>query len=578
MEKLFAPPSRGTNGNGAALRKSIKLLLKLSSRHAWLLVLGGLLILAGAVMILPTPLLTRTVIDRILPGKNMDALFRMVVLIFGILLTQKAMEYFQASIFIRANHQIMLDLRVELLRKVLFAKREDERESGYLVARINEDTNKLNVLFFDSFVFLLRDLITFVVGMVAMFSLNMKLALLVCLIIPVFIATSIKFLKITERMSGPTFDSEARCYAALFQNVALRSMFRMFLRQSYAMDAYRVRGEAFNGHSIRLANIQRLSTCLNGFIYGGCPVLILAYGGYQVMKGGMTLGSFIAFSNFSAYLFSPLMRVVNLNTELARTKVALERIQELLDIEEEAPSSIAAGEVVSISLKNVTALYPRGGGIRNATLALNRGDRLGIIGPSGAGKTTLVKVIAGLLEFQGFYSINGAQMDSDHLTEFRNRFGFVEQDAKLFQGTIRENITLGDPRFNDEDVKRALELSSILELVSGLPNGVESVVGESGLGLSAGQKQRIAIARAIIRRPDVLILDEGTASLDRETEAAIENALGAVMGDCILIVVAHNLKTVERCDQIVVIEDGEIVELGTPRDMVSKGGYLSRVL
>jgi len=137
---------------------------------------------------------------------------------------------------------------------------------------------------------------------------------------------------------------------------------------------------------------------------------------------------------------------------------------------------------------------------------------------------------------------------------------------------------LGDPRFNDEDVKRALELSSILELVSGLPNGVESVVGESGLGLSAGQKQRIAIARAIIRRPDVLILDEGTASLDRETEAAIENALGAVMGDCILIVVAHNLKTVERCDQIVVIEDGEIVELGTPRDMVSKGGYLSRVL
>lgn len=568
----------GTNGIGMALSRSIRLVLKLSRRHAWLLSVGGLLILVGAALILPTPFLTRTVIDRILPEKNIGGLFWMVVLILGILLTQKIMEYFQASIFIRANHQIMLDLRVELLRKIMFAKREDERESGYLAARINEDSNKLNVLFFDSFVFLVRDLITFIVGMVAMFSLNVKLSLLVCLVIPVFIASSIWFMKATESLSGPTFDAEARCHSTLFQNVALRGMFRFFLRQSYAVDGYRERGETFISHSIHLANIQRLSMCLNAFIYGSCPVLILAYGGYQVMKGVMTLGSFIAFSNFSAFLFSPLMRLINLNTEIAKTKVALGRIQEILDVEEEVSSNIPVERIDSLFLECVTALHHRGGGIQNASIYLKRGNKLGIIGPSGAGKTTLVKVIAGMMEFQGIYSINGTRVDHDRLAEFRCRFGFVDQDAKLFYGTIWENITLGDPRFKAEDARRALELSSILDFVSELPKGVETVIGESGLGLSTGQKQRIAIARAIIRRPDVLILDEGTASLDRETEIAIEDALGAVMGDCILIVVAHNLKTIQWCDQIVVIENGEVVESGIPQDLASSGGYLSRVL
>lgn len=560
------------------MREALNLVIKITRRYTLKLVLGCILLLLCSILILPTPLLTRHIVDIVLPSKNFHSLFLMVSILFFLLVLQKGLEYIQGIIFISINSRIMIDIRTSLLNHVIRASTVNGMEPGYLLPRINDDTNRLNSLFADSFVDIIRNLLTLATGLVAMIVLDPKLAVVVVILLPIFALMVKKYSASIRLAAREAYEREARTSSNLLECLSFRDLFRSYSRENYGVERYKNIASRSLTAAIHSMTLQKQSSLLAGLLAGLCPVIVLIFGGWQIMQGSLTLGTFIAFSNFTGYLFGPTMKLVSVNSDIAQTRAALERIGELLNFECESkpPFEGIDGNIQTLELRDVSYVYKRGDGIRNVSFRAQRGMKIGIVGHSGAGKTTLSKILSGLVDPSGDLIINGDVLSKSGRIALREKVGLVEQEPRLLDCTISENITLGDPQFTAEEISEALIKANAADFVSRLPQGELTPVGDLGNSLSAGQRQRIAIARALIRRPDILILDEGTSSLDHESERAISAAVDKLSEDLIAIVIAHRLETIRNSDFIIVIEGGAVVATGSHRDLLANSTYYAR--
>ncbi|WP_404304825.1 ABC transporter ATP-binding protein [Neorhodopirellula lusitana] len=308
---------------------------------------------------------------------------------------------------------------------------------------------------------------------------------------------------------------------------------------------------------------------------------LLLYGGFQIIDGDLTLGDLMMFLVYLTMLLDPLATIAGSAVTFQNNLAGLDRILDVLDVDEELPSREGASRLSSqvrggaIAMQNVSFAYPGSDAkvLRNVSLNVESGQTVAIVGRSGAGKTTLTNLISRFYDpTEGAVLFNGVDLRDIQLSSYRSLLGIVEQDVFLFDGSIHENIAYAQPRANREMVIQAARTAAADEFISKFKDGYETLIGERGVKLSGGQRQRLAIARAILADPQILILDEATSNLDSESERLIQGSLEELLQDRTAFVIAHRLSTIVGADQIVVLEDGEVLEVGTHQELLDQGG------
>ncbi|MGC9337018.1 MAG: ABC transporter ATP-binding protein [Candidatus Cloacimonadia bacterium] len=575
-------------------------------KHTASLIVGGISIFLLSILILPTPLITRQIIDHTLPNKNIQQLIFLILLVLALLIFMKVVGYFQGLLFFKINNKVILDMRVDLLEKIHRVPLATTKRygTGYLISRINDDTGRLRTLFADTFVMILRDVLTFLLGAVVIFIIHWKLALVSIAILPFFVLATIYFGKVIRKDSKRFYEKQAQTTRQLEESLGMMDLSKVFLKPRYnLLRYYRRAKEAFRSN-IRLGKTSFRNNAVTGFLAGIAPIVIIGYGGYEIIQGRLTLGSLIAFNSFVGYLFGPASRLINVNIQIQQALMALERVRELFDLpEEEVDKEIVLPErLEELEFENVHFSYeaishpsqereegsvsksqPREESIsdnqvlKGITFRAKRGEKIGIVGSSGGGKTTLLHLLAGLYEVdKGKILLNGRSLTTSELIALRKQVAIVEQEPYLFNDTIYNNIRFGNGRASEEEIYSAARQAYADEFIRRLTDGYQTIVGEKGTNLSVGQKQRIAIARALVKKPKILVLDEATSNIDSISEEFINRTIFSLPDNMIVFIIAHRLYTVKRCDRILVLEKGKIVEEGTHQELLKMNGYYKR--
>jgi len=311
--------------------------------------------------------------------------------------------------------------------------------------------------------------------------------------------------------------------------------------------------------------------------------LVFWYGGYEVIRGHMSTGTLVAFYTFLGYLYGPVVFFTRFNEVVQRALVSAKRIFSVLDTKPEV-KEISEPKLLddikgNIEFSDVSFAYVEGRvSLHNISLKVNAGELIALVGPSGSGKTTLINLLARFYDpTSGYITVDGVDLRKVSLESLHKQIGIVLQETFLFSSSIKENIKYGRPDASDEEMIEASKSANIHEFIAELPRGYKTPVGERGVNLSVGQKQRISIARAILKNPPILILDEATSSLDSETERLIKEALDRLMKNRTTFVIAHRLSTIALADKIVVMQQGRVIEVGNHNELIAKGGLYSKL-
>ena len=542
------------------------------------LILGGFSILILSVLLLPTPFLTRHILDNVIPNKDFEALIFFISMVLGILVFQKALSYFQNFLFYKINAKIIYDIKLDLLKKLnnLPLKISKKYGTGYLISRINSDTLRLRSLFADTMIHIIKDILTFLVGLGAIFYLHWKLALISIGLLPFFVITTIYFSKKIKKLSKIYYEDDSQTIKQLEETLSMIELVKQFSRQNFNIIKYLSKANISYRSNIKLGKMSFINNLVVGLIGGLAPIIIIGYGGYEIINDSLTIGSLIAFNSFVGYLFGPTNRLINVNVQIQKALVALERITELFNLpEQKKDENYKVEKINNLEIRNLNFKYEKNDEniLSNLNLSINSGEKIGIVGNSGSGKSTLLKILSGLYEIEdGKIVVNNEDLVNPQIVALRKHIAVVEQEPFLFNDTIYNNIKFGKVSATEKEIFEISEKAHVDEFVNKMPEKYNTQVGNKGNNLSVGQKQRIAIARALLKNPKILILDEATSSIDNFSEKYITETMKNLPKDMIVIIVAHRLSTIKDCDKIFVMDKGSIVEEGRHHELMSKKG------
>lgn len=558
--------------------KNIKRFLPYLKPHWKKAVFAGIFMLSSVLLQLPLPLVTRYIIDDILPNKNPILLNWVILGLIGFMLIKGVSDLLNGYFITLFRERVLFDIQLRLFQHIqdLGLSFFKDSKTGYLTSRVSNDVSNLQGLLANTFLNFLKDGLTFTVGAIVIFTFHWKLALIALTILPFFIYSVNFFSKRIREKSREFQEKFSLVFDVLHENLSAFYLIKSFQLEKHSAIKLVKRLRDLIKTSIKINLLTSLSSYITAFIGGIGPLIVLWYGGREVMKGNLTLGTLVAFSAFLGYLFGPAQRLVNLNTTVQTSLSSLERVFELFDISPEIkdpdrPKKFQPTEG-RVEFKNITFYYDSSEPLlKNINLNIEPGMTVALVGKSGAGKTSLVNLIPRFYDpCQGEILIDRMNIKEVKIRDLRRAIGIVPQEPFLFSGTIKENIKYGRLEASEEEIKEAAKLANAEEFIQRFPNGYDSEVGERGVKLSGGQRQRIAIARAFLRNPKILIMDEATSELDSESEKLIQEALKKLMKNRTTIIIAHRFSTVLMADKIVVLKDGKILDIGTHEELYSR--------
>jgi ATP-binding cassette subfamily B protein len=569
--------------------------LKTSGLLVTILVITGLSLIP--------PLLMRDLIDNAIPNRNVSRLNLLALGMVAIPLVNALIGLVQRYLSATIGESLIADLRNALFNHLqrMSLRFFTHTKTGELMSRLNNDVVGAQSALTGTFINIITNIITVVSTLAIMFTLEWRLTLLSIIIVPFFIYPTRRVGRILRDIRRRSMDLNAKMNALMQETLNINGalLVKLFGRQASEMDKFRDRSTQVAKIGIRSAIVGRWFFMGLGLISAVGVAVVYWVGGHMVLQGSLTIGTIVAFGAYLMQLYGPMSSISNANVEFATSMVSFERVFEVLDLPLEIvdkPQAVALKDVSgAVSFHNVSFSYTDGGdggasllglnvdrtapsdnGTSESTMArtptrelalddisfdIQPGELVALVGPSGAGKTTITYLLPRLYDpTSGYICLDGHDLREVSQVSLAHAIGMVTQETYLFHDTLRANLLYARPGASQADIEAACQAANIHHFIAGLPDGYETVVGERGYRLSGGEKQRIAIARVILKNPRILVLDEATSNLDSQSEALIQEALERIMQNRTSIVIAHRLSTILAADVILVLKAGRLVE------------------
>ncbi|MNO18358.1 putative ABC transporter ATP-binding protein [compost metagenome] len=545
------------------------------------LLVMAVLIVSAVLGLLP-PLFIQQIIDQALPDKNLRLLVLLVLASLGTTILSGLLGVLQNYLNSFISLHIVYDMKNQMYRHLQKMPLQfySGVQQGEVITRMTSDISGVQGVFSSTVVNFASNLFILASTAVTLFIMNWKLALLGILVIPLFIVPTRKMGNLSWKLAKQTQEKISDQNQIIQETLSISGylLMKLFTKESAEYNKFQTVNSEATSLQIRQSMAGRwFMMVLSTFTSIG-PLLIYLYGGYLFIQGELSVGAIVAFVALLGRLYGPVMQMTNLYVEIKRSAALFERIFDYFDMkplildQPESQSISAAGK--DIAFHEVYFAYQADKtALHGISFTVAAGTLTALVGPSGAGKTTITNLIPRLYETDsGTITIGGSNIRDFTLDSLRSQIGLVTQDTYLFNGTIRDNLMYADPGASEAEMTAACQAAYIHDFIMSLPEGYDTVVGNRGIKLSGGEKQRISIARVLLKNPPVIIMDEATSSLDTASEYYIQQAMHSLLQGKTSIVIAHRLSTIMAADQILVLQAGAIAEEGTHESLLELNG------
>ena len=561
--------------------KSLNVFLGYSYRYKWHMIVVIILSIISSAMSSAPAWLSKKFVDDVLINQNKEMFILILGGIFGATILKVITSYYSevTSNFVTENikREIKIDIfsHLEKLPINYFKK----NKLGDTLSKLTNDTTSLGrigFIIFDMF----KEFLTVIILTAILFKVDYILALISLVLLPLIIRVVRKYTKKIRKYGRERQDTTGKVTAFTQETLSGIFVIKAFNNTDFVIDKYKDLTKEEFEQAYKTTKIKAKVSPINEVITTFMVLLVVLYGGYQILVAKkITSGDLISFVTALGLMHQPLKRLISKNNDLQDSLPSADRVVEIFD---EKIETDVFGEAINfnekiknIKFENINYKYEDSNDyvLKNINLDVKAGEIVAFVGKSGSGKTTLVNLLARFFNTdEGTVTVNGVNIKNIPLKIYRNKFAIVPQETFLFGGTIKENISFGK-EVTDEEIITAAKMANAYNFIQeDLPNKFETEVGERGALLSGGQKQRIAIARALIKNPEIMILDEATSALDSESEKLVQDALDSLMEGRTTFVIAHRLSTIVRADKIVVMDNGEIKEMGTHSELIAMNG------
>ena len=544
--------------------------------------LGLFLIIVRSLTGLVLPYASKNLIDEVIPSKDTNALMVLLIVVCAALLFQSISSFSLTRLLsVEAQHLISI-LRAKVQQKLLKLPISffDNNKSGALVSRVMTDVEGVRNLVGTGLVQLIGGSITAVISLVILIQINAQMTLFVLVPVAIFAVIALKAFVYIRPIFRARGKINAEVTGRLTETLNGIRVIKGFNAEEQEQLVFEKGVDDLFQNVKKSLTATALMTSSSTFLLGLASASIMGMGGYFIMQETMTYGEFVSFTLFLGFMIAPIVQMSNIGSQLTEAFAGLDRTQELMAVAEENDLEVRTKTLNAIegnvSFKNITFSYDdKTEVLHNISFEAPKGSVTALVGSSGSGKTTIAGLATAFLNpSSGHVLIDGVDLSQVDLKSFRSQLGVVLQDDFLYEGTIRENILFPRPDATEKELLEAVNGAYVNEFTDRFDDGLDTLIGERGVKLSGGQRQRISIARALLAKPKIVILDEATSNLDTQSEAFIQKSLAVLMQDRTTFVIAHRLSTIQKADQILVIEDGNIVERGRHQELIAaKGRY-----
>ena len=562
----------------------IRWFLSFLKKYRVRMIVGLILVFITSLLVLINPQISGMIVDEVIEGQHYEKLGILLLIMIGVTLVRSLLRFTFLMCFESSSQGLVYDMREEAYRKLM---KEDfnffnKNRTGDLMSRQTGDMDAVRHMVSHVIYFSFENILVFLMALVMIFSVNVKMALCMLIVLPFTLAVTLS----QRRHIKPAFDRVRDCFSSLNafaqETIAGNRVVKAFAKEDYELEKFDRENDGYRDAQLNAASIwmkyipmfEILSQCLT--------IILMIMGGFMVIDGEMTIGNMVTVNGYLWMLNSPLRQAGWIINDLQRFLTAIEKIYKVYTTEPDIkqPEHVVEKRKLkgSVTFDHVNYYTNDDTVLKDISFHVEPGQTVGIIGATGSGKSSLINLICRFYDVnQGRVLVDDIDVRNLNLQTLRGNIGIAMQDVFLFSDTIEGNIAYGNPDCTFEQVQAAAKIANADEFIREMPEGYDTIIGERGVGLSGGQKQRISLARAILKDPSIIILDDTTSAIDMETESMIQNELKKISDERTVFIIAHRISSIIHADQILVLDNGRLVERGTHEHLLDKKGYYSTV-